>query len=145
MQLHELPPANLRHQFLGDWREAVADLRSRLRGRRGYQQLCQAPGQAARPCIGGHEGTPLRARDRLCCAGTPGGVYGIDLAQIAGYAVSVETCRGITCCKTAAEAPAAVKYIPRGKLLHNCPSGWRYLHLVRARQQLIIPIKGRYY
>lgn len=94
MQLHELPPANLRNQFLGNWREAVTDLRSSLRGRRGYQQLCQAPGQAARPCIGGHEGTSLSACAWLCCAGTPGGVYGIDLAQVAGYAVSVETCKG---------------------------------------------------
>ena len=65
--------------------------------------------------------------------------------RLPGYAVSVETCRGITCCKTAAEAPSAVKLIPWGKLLRNCPTGRRYLHLVSARQQLIISIMGRYY
>ena len=98
MQLHKLPPANLCNQFFGDWREAVADLRSSLQG---YQQLCQAPG---------HVLVAMRERP---CAPVPGSVV---LEPLVGFMVSISPmlpgmsspsrpARGVMCCKTAAEAP----------------------------------------
>ena len=115
MQLHELPPANLRNQFLGDWREAVTDLRSSLRGRRRYQQLCQAPGHV------------LAAMRERPCAPVPGSVeleppVGLMVSispRLPGMPSSSRPARGVTCCKISAEAPGAVKLIPRGKLLRN--------------------------
>ena len=109
MQLHKLPSANLRNQFLRDWREAIADLRSSLRGRRGRHVLVA---MRERPCAPVPSSVVLEPPVGFMVSISP---------RLPGMPSPSRPARGVTCCKTAAEAPGVVKLIPRGEITPQLP------------------------